>query len=464
MASRLLDTRLTMRFQTALTSLMFSAAALGCVDDDTDPELDEIEQAVTCPTPALNTMRSLAVTDPTILAKFSFQRVLSAINASANGTSTTLTLYKDWMATWGQCSNPAVDPNKYGIVCPRPETQFGAFNPFATTGQRFVPVALMNRFDLAPTSGADCGEYRVVYALTGAVDDRAFIIFEARLPNPNPAAGLDGCAGVADFWARLSTVSDVAVRATRLERFYFTGITAEGLTFAPVVTAANYGLAANGTATGKGQIRTNFFADFREWHLREFKLGKPCLRGESCKLSVKPVTVKTNPADELFRGTHANTAAFEAAFLNQIGTLSRANPATLGMTTANSHNEFESSAQGPNVVYNSFTRASFRSQIQARITTPGLTVANILDRATTQTCGGCHQHSNSADLGNGARWPDSLGFVHVDEQRNLSPALTTVFLPRRAAVLKSFLDRQCAGIQTTDDGRTLSGAEVDAPN
>jgi hypothetical protein len=30
-----------------------------------------------------------------------------------------------------------------------------------------VPTALANRFDLAPRSGADCGEYRIVYAMVG---------------------------------------------------------------------------------------------------------------------------------------------------------------------------------------------------------------------------------------------------------------------------------------------------------
>ncbi|MDQ3367869.1 MAG: hypothetical protein M3680_20790 [Myxococcota bacterium] len=453
-----------MRIQLALSTCLLATTIAGCVADDEDVELEEVEQALTCPTPALVTNRSLAVTDPTILAKFSFQRVMTAVNTSARGTGTPLTLYREWMASWAQCGVAGVDPNNYGLVCPRQESQLGSFNPFATTGPRFVPVALMNRFDLAPTSGADCGEYRIVYAHVGAPDDRAFIIFEARLPNPNPAAGLAGCAGVADFWARLSTVSDVAVRATRLERFYFTGITAEGLTVSPVVTATNYGLAANGTATGKGQIRTNFFVNFFEWHLREFKLKKPCALGDSCKLSVGHVTVKANPADELFRGTHANTAAFEASFLNQIPALSRSNPALIGMSTNNNHNEFESSAQGPNVGYSAFTRASFRSQIQARIANPNLTVRNILDRATTQTCGGCHQHSNGADLGNGTRWPSSLGFVHVDENRNLSDALRLSFLPRRAVVLKSFLDRQCAGTPTPNDGLTLAGSEIGAPN
>jgi len=450
-----------------LSTIWLSILVVGCATDDPeDLELGDTEQAVTCPAPAITVGRSLAVTDPAILAKFSFQRVMNKITTTAKSTITPLQLYKDWMATWAACG-PNVDPNGYGIQCTRPESQFGSFNPFATTGARFVPVALMNRFDLAPSSGADCGEYRIVYALRDRPGDRAFIIFEARLPNPRPAAGLAGCTGVADFWAKLSLDSDVASRATKLERFYFAGITAEGLTFSPVVTAANYGLGATGAANGKGQIRTNFFADFTEWHLREFKLKKPCAAADACKLAMAHVTVKTNPAGELFRGTHANTAAFEASFLNQIATLSRRNPATMAMTTQNAHNEFESSAQAPEVVYRGFTRASFKTQIQAKITNPNLTANHILDRATTQTCGGCHQHSNGADLGDGARWPSSLGFVHVDESSNLSPALTTVFLPRRQAVLKAFLDRQCgaaAPAMESTEGLTIGGAALDAPN
>lgn len=444
-------------------TLCLSAFAIGCATDEPD-DLGDTEQAVTCPAPPLAIERSFAVTDPQILAKFSFRRVMTKINATANSTITPLQLYKDWMATWGACGI-GLDPNGYGIRCARPESQFAAFNPFAATGPRFVPIALMNRFDLAPRNGADCGEYRIVYALRDSPADRAFIIFEARLPNPDPALGLAGCAGVADFWAKLSTTADVATRATRLERFYFTGLTAEGLTFSPVVTAANYGLAASGAATGKGQIRTNFFGDFIEWHLREFKLKKPCAAGASCKLAVSHVTVKTNPADELFRGTHARTAAFEASFLTQVGALSRTTGATIGMATKNAHNELESSAQAQSVVYRNFTRASFRTQIQSAITNPNLTVDNILDRATTQTCGGCHQHANfTPSLGDNVRWEPSLGFVHIDEASNLSPSLRLMFLPRRQAVMKAFLDKQCAppAGPELDDGLTIGGAALDA--
>lgn len=442
--------------------LVSSLVVIGCATDD-EVDVSDVEQAVTCPVPTINTARSLAVTDPQILAKFSFQRVMTRINTSGNSNITPLQLYQNWMNSWASCQ-AGVDPNGYGVQCARPESQFATINPFATTGPRFVPVGLFNRFDLAPSNGADCGEYRIVYALTGSPDDRAFIIFEARLPNPNPSAGLAGCAGVADFWARLSTDADVASRATKLERFYFTGITAEGLTFSPVVTAANYGLAATGAPNGKGQIRTNFFADFNEWHLREFKLKKPCAASASCRLSLAHVTTKTNPAEELFRGTHANSAAFRASFLNQVGALSRRSAATIAMSVGNAHNTFESSAQSGDVVYAPVTPASFKSEISARITNPNLTANNILDRATTQTCGGCHQLSNGVDLGDGVRWPSSRGFVHIDEGRQLSDALRLSFLPRRAQVLKAFLDGQCgaAPAMEVEPSSTIGGSALDA--
>jgi hypothetical protein len=82
---------------------------LGCATDDEvdDVELGDTEQAITCPTPPLVTNRSFAVTDPTILAKFSFQRVMNKITATGKSTITSLQLYKDWMASWASCQTGA---------------------------------------------------------------------------------------------------------------------------------------------------------------------------------------------------------------------------------------------------------------------------------------------------------------------------------------------------------------------
>jgi hypothetical protein len=217
----------------------------------------------------------------------------------------------------------------------------------------------------------------------------------------------------------------------------------------------------------KGQIRTNFVAQLHQWQLREFQLSKACAANASCTLVVQHVTAKVNPANELFTGTHPNAPAFQAAFLGQVAALSATTAATIGMTNGNSFNEFESVSQNStDTLYANFTQASFRTQIAAQITNPSLTVQNILDRATTQTCAGCHQLSSGAhaQLGAGVVWPSSLGFVQIDEQSNLSPALMTSFLPHRSDVLTAFLRGQCNGTPTTDDGTNLGGGPIDAAN
>jgi hypothetical protein len=439
------------------------AALAGCATIVT-PNVDQSEEAVTCPVPTIDPARSLEVTDPTALANFSLQRVMSTIATSAHATNTPLQIWQAWMATFADCTNPKIDPNGYGITCPRIESTLGAINPFKPTGPRFVPTALANRFDLAPRSGADCGEYRIVYAMLGG-NGRAFLIFEGRLPNPTPSAGLTGCAPVADFWAQLSTDPSATSRASKLNSFYFTGLPG----FEPVVSATHYGLTTTpaNTAVRKGQIRTNMFVQFAQWNLREFQLTKPCALTASCALSVEHVTDKVNPANELFTGTHANAPAFQSAFLGQIPALSRPNAATISMTNADRFNEFESVSSGASdVVYANFTQTSFKNQIAAAITNPNLNSTNILDRATTQTCAGCHELSQQGhqNLGDTVIWPSSLGFVQVDESSTLSPALLNVFLPRRAAVLKSFLQGQCTGLAIADDGTNLGGGSIDAAN
>jgi hypothetical protein len=437
-------------------------ALTGCATDA--PDVGQSTDEVSCPVPTLDVTRSLMVTEPTALANFSFQRVMTAITTSGHATNTPLAMYQAWMGTFASCSDPKIDPNGYGITCPRIESTLGSINPFQPTGAHFVPVALANRFDLAPRSGADCGEYRIVFALQGG-NGRAFIIFEGRLPNPTPSAGIVGCAPVADFWAQLSTDPSATSRAAKLDTFYFTGLPG----FEPVVAAAHYGLASSlgVAARNRGQIRTNMFVQFQQWHLREFQLSKPCAANASCVLSVEHVTAKENPANELFTGTHANAPAFQAAFLNQIPVLSKATAATIGMSTGNNFNEFESVSQfSTDTLYANFTQASFKTQIAAKITNPNLTVQNILDRATTQTCAGCHQLSSGAhaQLGDGVVWPASLGFVQINEQSQLSSALTTSFLPHRSDVLTTFLRSQCNGTAIVDDGTTLSGGPTDAAN
>ncbi len=466
---------------------VFLVGALAACEDagPADDELiGEAEDAAVCPDVSGTVVeRSLAVTDPAVLARFSFSRVMNRIRNTANAgaSPTTANLFKAWMGTFGDtaatgnCADPKIDPNGYGLVCPRvPEAKLAGINPFAANATvTFQPVAVMNRFDLTPTSGANCGEHRIVYAMQSTSPDiggRAFIIFEAALPNPSPQLGVDACLPVAQFWQGLSDDPSATSRAAKLEKFYFTGGAVPG--FPAVVNAAHYGLLdAGGGPRKAGQIRTNFFVDNFEWHLREFKTRRTCADATNpatCALSFDHVTVKVNPAEELFAGTHPKSGAFVTNFVNQVPTLARANLNRIAMKPQDQFNEFESSAQAGDVIYKNFDNAGIRSAIQAKLTEIGstLSVNNILDRATTQTCGGCHQLSNGAPLGGGLSWPSSGFFVHVDESGFLSPALTGTFLPHRRSVLEKFINDRCDGSAATEPapGQTIGGSAEGAAN
>ena len=86
--------------------------------------------------------------------------------------------------------------NGFPIQCPRNEGAEIDVDPFDPGAESFYrPIALVNRMDLAPTDGANCGEFRVIFARSGG--SRNLLIFEAVLPNPSPGCGLSGCRGVA---------------------------------------------------------------------------------------------------------------------------------------------------------------------------------------------------------------------------------------------------------------------------
>jgi hypothetical protein len=483
---------MNLTFVRALPVALLALVACAAAETDNPEQTDEAAAAAVACADVKDTKleRSMAVTDPEVLAKFSFQRTMSAIRTTANIApgQTNLSIYQEWMKTFGTvaeggtCDAATTDPNAYGLVCPRePERKLAGINPFAAPSG-FTPVALFNRFDLAPSKGQNCGEHRIVYALQGALSGRAFIIFEAALPNPHPERGVDACLPVARFWQGLSAVKDVATRAARLEKLYFTGGAIAG--FEPVVTAAHYGLSTNSGARAAGQVRTNFFIDGAQWHLREFKTHRECTDAANpatCKLSLEHVTVKNNPANELFAGTHERSAAFRTSFANQVPKLAAGTAATIGMSIGNAFNEYESISQPftpfGDVEYNRSADPAMRAAIQTKLTAMGskLSVNSILQRATTQTCAGCHRLSAGDALGGTVgQWPSDGGFVHVNEGGGLSPALTGTFIPRRITVLEKFINDRCGpaarpaggagGAAAEDDDSTLGGSAVGAPN
>ena len=347
---------------------------------------------------------------------------------------------------------PGGDLNGYPLECPRFEGSLA----FSAVPSDFIPVALFNRFDLAPTDGAHCGEYRIVYSSTAV---SGAIILEGQLPNPHPECGIEACRPVAEFWQGLSSVTSEAVLGERLREFYFKGLSG----FSPVIHPQSYGLGAKSGAygTGGGQIRTNTITS--SWQLREFQLAQSSemVKGGP-RLFANPVTVKNNPFGELFDFTSSRPEAgsFQSFFTGggEIASLAATNVNNVAMATHDKFNAGQSTVSFDPVndyvtsLDNGGAGNPFIQDIDAELQnifctpgipcTPPLTPQNIADRATSQSCAGCHELSNSRDMGNGMTWPNSLGFLHVGFGGDLSEALTCVFLPHRRSVLLSFV-RNC---------------------
>ena len=78
-----------------------------------------------------------------------------------------------------------VEERESAVECRTSEAKLGSLDPFTgVSGQlHFKPVAVLNRFDLSPTTFATCGESRIVYWMDSGASGRASIIVEG-VSNP----------------------------------------------------------------------------------------------------------------------------------------------------------------------------------------------------------------------------------------------------------------------------------------
>jgi hypothetical protein len=384
--------------------------------------------------------------------------------------------------------------NNFPYRCPRVEGVMEASNdPFSIeeptnptssgdppNGNAYSAIAFSNRFDLlsarvnAPNAPGkviypDCGEYRIVFARNSGVKDRStdrnLIIFEARVPNPDPRpeneadAAPVGCLPILQFWHSLSDPRMTAEkRGKALHDFYLEGKLLHSKLPEPVVTIAHYGFNA-------GQIRTNQFLNSGaapntppfDWTLREFKTLKT-----NGTLVIVPDSDKTNPGPSLFAvGTKdPRLAALNQDIRAQMVNILGLTPGAGGLGDVNSIgfsitgegvNTFDSdeSGKGPPTNPPSASTDPDNGDIMAtfdvgkvipppprndalvnninaavHIAAPAATIsaANVVDRIRTQTCAGCHQFSDTNSsptvvndpfgLGGGAVWPSkSVGDV-----------------------------------------------------
>jgi hypothetical protein len=419
--------------------------------------------AAAAPAVTIDPARSLFVTDNAVLHAapdnlFSLARVFNQLVTQANvpGLSA-LDLWHQWWDDLNEAPGIGLGPhcndhplsdghpalNGFPLQCPRREGVQATQSPFDPTIPGFYrPLALVNRVDLAPLDGSHCGEDRIIFTRVGFGSGnlaRNFLIFEFQMPNPTPAAGLEGCRPLAEAWAKLSSLTDPVARAALLSEIYFTGTAG----MPPVVTLAH--LVA-------GQIRTNMFIEFL-WQLREFAVEHRC-RGahQGCQsLRIVPTTVKDNPFGPLFHdpSLQPKRAGFRRALGAALLGLLPDDLMTIALQVPDTFNPGESTSQGTTNDYAAQLDPTgpLAQLLQGRLAAAGsdLSLAQVARRVMAQSCAGCHQLSTVApgnDLGHGLTWPASLGFVHVNESGQLSPALRDVFLPHRQRVFEAFLAGQ----------------------
>jgi len=390
------------------------------------------------------------------------------------------------------CDDNGQTVNGYPVTCRTGagEGSEAAGNDAAVSAtiDTYKALALVNRLDLAHEGWSNCGEYRIIYGTTRNANNENLIIFEAVLPNPHPGCP---CVAVAEFWKALSAIDDPAVRAAQLTEFFYTGIPG----FRPVVHVDHYSATGAGSrygGSGSGQIRTNQFL-IGPWMLKEFKTVLDCgAGGAPCSFQIVPIAVKTNPYGLLWNEDLANTpahplsaaaASFQAGVTNQISSLSSGNLMGITYSVQLAHDGAESSPGDPADPVQ-HTSHNYLEQFNAAVLPPrafrdslasgNLTAEQVVNRAMTQSCAGCHHPANlkltrpnaigpvTTPTGSTVdSWPNAV-FRHVrpttavltdlaaagvfgnGSGQPLSAALTEVFLPARKAFLLDALNhRRC---------------------
>ncbi|XXT19419.1 hypothetical protein WME94_55270 [Sorangium sp. So ce429] len=501
--------------------LAFAVLPVACSDlgpgdgelaDLPESEAASAAQALALPFP-IDPRKSLLVTDVDVVSEFKLEDVLQQLidQSGATGLTPTTLFHRlldtnrtdaaGLFADVEHCDevpgnrddiHPPFDPSQISIVvpfeqqvptgsrngwpmfCPRDIGNDATRDPFSdpTASHAFMATTLANRFDLAPPDGANCGEYRVVFARRSGASSalvRSFIIFEARLPNPNPSLGRQACRPVVEFWQNQSDpAKSPATRASELKAFYFGGLPG----FEPVIHIDHYG---NAPGAERGQIRTNDFTFLANgqaalnttWSLREFKLTHGTSAAPS--LSIVPSFVNDNPAAKLFAptaSTDPRIATFQGsvfpgaverlAATDDINRFAYRTPLPVEMNAGESvaspfHNNYLNAFGGG---------GSLKTTITSRLSSMGsdLTAEQIVARAQTLSCAGCHQPMGSDgnatstfDVGvPGTFFPRTLSFTHTSEKTEpidgttrqrfiISGALINHFLPYRQQVMEEFL-------------------------
>lgn len=421
--------------------------------------------------------RSFVITDHSIVTNITLDRVLAQLIARSgvNGLSPQQLLRQMYdtqnprpgLADPGgpHCDDTLLNGtpsfNGFPRRCPTPEGRLAA-TPHLES--EYFALGVINRFDLAPADGSNCGQYRLVFARREpTVFVRIHFIFEPVLPNPNPSAGLSGCRAVAQFWSDLSAVDSMNERGALIEKFFFEGL--DG--FPPVIDPAHF--------AEPGGIRTlhqTLPAPGNRSY--QFRLAKECDAGD-CTLRMVPDVLENMPFAQLFDANVTDTPAgraFRDEFIRQVPTLAIQDVNLFRMRIPKEYLIVESNpidsfpAFGFDLAFsnakNTPKGAAFRGRIQAELDRIGstLTPDQIILRAQVETCVGCHGLGASNIGGGIILTPGFQGQPMISEdilmdgeagpktRFGVDPIIEKQFVPHRMQILLDFLQHGKAPVHS----------------
>jgi hypothetical protein len=240
---------------------------------------------------AVRPERSLIESNPDALAYFTLERTLSRATAELGAD-----VYRAYALSFAERSTDPASPgprcddenpssnglssmNGFSLPCPAEAAdlywQLTAWKPLAVT----------NRFDLAPMGGETCGEQHLSFfydtSFMGQPEfpARAYLSFAAVIENPAPDRGLEGCRPLLEFWASLGRHEYDAPdrRARALEHVFFgASLSTDNLpespelaglkrsAFLPMISPEHFGHA--------GRLQLLYFGDLGDWHFFEHAL------------------------------------------------------------------------------------------------------------------------------------------------------------------------------------------------
>ena len=408
------------------------------------------------PSPATIAARAFVITDAETLAPFTFDRAIAAVSSAESA--------RTWLETMTPVANdsasrrPVVTPLAGFIATADP-------GYWRLTGMpewsHVRPIAIVNRFDLAPEDYSHCGEYRLIFSRRTTGRSRLNIAIEVALPNPHPREGKAGCAEVAAFWWELARITSAEERRDRLEQLFFGRY--PGLS--PVLDQQTF--------ERGGRIRTSEISDgrpaFAQFEVKRHP-AQPYWR-------LTRVPLDNMPSAALFAADVASeeAASFRREFVREVGSLSIPDVNRYSMNVDRAYSVSDVAALVPPFNYQlPFRRAQrtrvgqeFREQIAEELRKLGspLTPEDIIARAETQNCAGCH--GKPGPVGGDLIFPDAFEQGEHLEARSLvdsarlSPALKDTFLPYRIRVLRQFLKAVApsalqAGTRKTDEDTCCS--------